>query len=183
MAKKIFIFIIFSLFISSNSFSETESIKDLQKGGKIVLIRHALAPGGGDPPEFKLDDCTTQRNLDSEGINQSKRIGLFFLKNQIAIDKVLSSEWCRCKDTARFPFKNFYTFNALNSFFDEKFKKNKTKQINNLKDFLKKWDSKKNLILITHYVVILESLNKAVSSGEIVVVDKNLNYIGSIQKY
>ena len=49
MAKKIFIFIIFSLFISSNSFSETESIKDLQKGGKIVLIRHALAPGGGDP--------------------------------------------------------------------------------------------------------------------------------------
>ena len=90
MAKKIFIFIIFSLFISSNSFSETESIKDLQKGGKIVLIRHALAPGGGDPPEFKLDDCTTQRNLDSEGINQSKRIGLFFLKNQIPIDKVLS---------------------------------------------------------------------------------------------
>ena len=180
MAKKIFIFIIFSLFISSNSFSDTESIKDLQKGGKIVLIRHALAPGGGDPPEFKLDDCTTQRNLDSEGINQSKRIGLFFLKNQIPIDKVLSSEWCRCKDTARFAFKNFDTLNALNSFFDERFKKNKIKQINDLKDFLKKWDSKKNLILITHYVVILELTNKAVSSGEIVILDKNLNFIGSI---
>ena len=180
MAKKIFIFIIFSLFISSNSFSETESIKDLQKGGKIVLIRHALAPGGGDPPEFKLDDCTTQRNLDSEGINQSKKIGLFFKNINIKIDKILSSEWCRCKDTARFAFKNFDTFNALNSFFDEKFKKNKTKQFNNLKDFLKKWDSKKNLILITHYVVILELTNKAVSSGEIVILDKNLNFIGSI---
>ena len=78
------------------------------------------------------------------------------------------------------PTENFDTFNALNSFFDEKFKKNKTKQINNLKDFLKKWDSKKNLILITHYVVILELTNKAVSSGEIVFLDKTLNFIGSI---
>ncbi|MFL2887754.1 MAG: histidine phosphatase family protein [Pelagibacterales bacterium MED-G40] len=180
MAKKILIFIIFSLFISSSSFSETEIIKELQKGGKIVLIRHALAPGGGDPPDFKLDECATQRNLDSEGINQSKRIGLFFSKNQIPIDKVLSSEWCRCKDTARFAFKNFDTFNALNSFFDERFKKNKTRQIQDLKDFLKKWDSKKNLVLITHYVVILEISNKTVSSGEIVILDKNLNFIGSI---
>ncbi len=180
MAKKILIFIIFSLFISSSSFSETKIIKELQKGGKIVLIRHALAPGGGDPPDFKLDECATQRNLDSEGINQSKRIGLFFSKNQIPIDKVLSSEWCRCKDTARFAFKNFDTFNALNSFFDERFKKNKTRQIQDLKDFLKKWDSKKNLVLITHYVVILEISNKTVSSGEIVILDKNLNFIGSI---
>ena len=97
--------------------------------------------------------------------------------------QVLSSEWCRCKDTAKFAFKNYETFNALNSFFSSKFEKNKEKQMKDLNKFLNNWESKKNLILITHYVVILESLNKTVSSGEIVVVDKNLNYIGSVEKY
>jgi len=110
-------------------------------------------------------------------------MGLFFQQNNIPIDKVLSSEWCRCKDTAKFAFKDYETFNALNSFFSSKFEKNKEKQMKDLNKFLNNWESNKNLILITHYVVILESLNKTVSSGEIVVVDKNLNYIGSLEKY
>ena len=110
-------------------------------------------------------------------------MGLFFQQNNIPIDKVLSSEWCRCKDTAKFAFKDYETFNALNSFFSSKFKENKEKQMKDLNKFLNNWESNKNLILITHYVVILESLNKTVSSGEIVVVDKNLNYIGSVEKY
>ena len=110
-------------------------------------------------------------------------MGLFFQQNNIPIDKVLSSEWCRCKDTAKFAFKDYETLNALNSFFSSKFKENKEKQMKDLNKFLNNWESNKNLILITHYVVILESLNKTVSSGEIVVVDKNLNYIGSIENY
>ena len=110
-------------------------------------------------------------------------MGLFFEKNNISIDQVLSSEWCRCRDTAKFAFKDYKTFNALNSFFSEKFRKNKKRQMIDLIKFINSWESKKNLILITHYVVILESLNRTVSSGEIVVVDKNLNYIGSITKY
>ena len=108
---------------------------------------------------FKLNDCSTQRNLDSQVIEQSKKIGQFFSKNKIPIDKVLSSEWCRCKDTAEFAFKNFKTFNALNSFFSEKFKKNKEKQLQDLIKYLKNWEGKNNLILVTHYVVILEMLN------------------------
>ena len=71
----------------------------------------------------------------------------------------------------------------LTLFFPQNLKKNKEKQMKDLNKFLNNWESNKNLILITHYVVILESLNKTVSSGEIVVVDKNLNYIGSVEKY
>ena len=182
MYKKLLI-ILFILTFFTNVNSDENIIKNLKKGGNIVFIRHAIAPGGGDPENFKLNDCSTQRNLDSQGIKQSKRIGLFFENHNIPIDQVLSSEWCRCKDTAKFAFKEYKTYKALNSFFSSKFEKNKEKQMRELRKFFNKWDSKKNLILITHYVVILESLNKAVSSGEIVVVDKNLNYIGSIQKY
>ena len=72
---------------------------------KLIFIRHAKAPGSGDPENFKLNDCSTQRNLNYHGFEQSKKIGLFFKKNNIPIDLVLSSEWCRCKDTAKFAFQ------------------------------------------------------------------------------
>jgi|TARA_Y100000816_G_scaffold268831_1_gene231339 phosphohistidine phosphatase SixA len=166
-----------------NANSDDRIIKDLKKGGNIIFIRHAIAPGGGDPENFKLSDCSTQRNLDYQGIEQSKKMGLFFLKNNIPIDQVLSSEWCRCKDTAKFAFGNYKTFNALNSFFSAKFQKNKKKQVKSLINFINKWDGKGNLILITHYVVILEIINKTVLSGEIVITNKNLDFIGSITDY
>ena len=76
-------------------------ISELKKGGKIIFIRHAYAPGGGDPNNFDINDCDTQRNLNDEGRLQSKKIGDFFKKNEISIEKVYSSEWCRCKETLR----------------------------------------------------------------------------------
>ena len=182
MYKKLLI-ILFILTFFTNVNSDENIIKNLKKGGNIVFIRHAIAPGGGDPEDFKLNDCSTQRNLDSQGIEQSKKIGLFFANNNIPIDQVLSSEWCRCKDTAKYAFKNYETFNALNSFFSEKFKKNKKQQMKNLLSFIKKWEGDGNLILVTHYVVILEALNKAVSSGEIVISDKKLNLLGIVDDY
>ena len=109
-----------------------------------------------------------------------KGLVFFFEKNNIPIDKVLSSEWCRCKDTAKYAFRNFKTFKALNSFYDEKFYKFKNKQIKDLQKYIKDWDGNKNLILVTHYVVISEMLNIGVSSGEIVISNKNYNIIGSI---
>ena len=91
--------ILFSLF--SFQINASEQAWNLAKeGDKIILIRHSLAPGGGDPPGFKIDDCKTQRNLNKEGINQSKKMGKLFKKNKVPIDLVLSSQWCRCKDTA-----------------------------------------------------------------------------------
>ena len=95
-----------------------------QEGKKIILIRHSLAPGGGDPAGFKIDDCKTQRNLSKKGINQSKKIGKLFKKNKVTIDQVLSSQWCRCKDTAKYAFGDYKEFTALNSTFQTPYNKN-----------------------------------------------------------
>ena len=178
---KLFLLIIISLTISNQVLSEDKILESLKEGGKIIFIRHAYAPGGGDPENFNINDCSTQRNLSDEGINQSILIGDFFKTKKIKIDKVLSSEWCRCRDTAKFAFNEFETFDALNSFFSAKFAKNEKKQIEELKNYIKNWKSNKNLILVTHYVVISSMLNIAVSSGEIVISDKNYEIIGSIE--
>ena len=105
----------------------------------------------------------------------------YFRENLIPIDKVISSEWCRCKETAQIAFKRFETKDFLNSFFSEKFSKNRTKQIKDLNKYIDKWDSSKNLILVTHYVVITEVLNYAPSSGEIVISNIKLKKKGNIE--
>ena len=156
-------------------------INQLEDGGKLIFIRHAYAPGNGDPAGFNLDDCSTQRNLNEDGRKQAQHIGEFFTKNKIEIDKVLSSEWCRCKETAKIAFKNFSTNSFLNSFYSSKFSKNKDKQVKAFNYYIKNLESKKNLIFVTHYVFISEVLNYGPSSGEIVVSNKNLNIIGSIE--
>ena len=177
-----FLIIIFiSLTTSIKADLNKNLIKQLEDGGKLIFIRHAYAPGNGDPNNFNLDDCSTQRNLNSIGRKQAKDIGEFFRENEIKIYKVLTSEWCRCKETADIAFKNFSTNSFLNSFYSSKFAKNKDKQVKALKEYIKKFKSDKNLVLVTHYVLISEILNYGPSSGEIVVSNKNLNIIGSLE--
>lgn len=171
----------FFLLCCNFSYADQDVLSALKQGGKLVFIRHALAPGGGDPESFNLNDCSTQRNLNSAGISQAKNIGQFFKDNNVFIDQVFSSEWCRTKDTAHNAFKEYKTFSALNSFFSSKFAKNKKKQMKELRSFIKSWKSKKNVVFVTHYVVILETLNRSVSSGEIIVADKNYKVIGTIE--
>ena len=178
---KIITIIFISLTSSIKADSQKKIINELKEGGKIIFIRHAYAPGNGDPENFDKKDCSTQRNLNKDGIEQSKKIGQFFIKNQIIINEIFSSEWCRCKDTAKYAFGKFKTFDALNSFYQAKFFKNKDKQIKDLKKFIKTWDDDRNLILVTHYVVISEMLGVGVNSGEIIVSDKNYNIIDSIE--
>ena len=153
-----------------------------QEGNKIILIRHSLAPGGGDPAGFKIDDCKTQRNLSKKGINQSKKIGKLFKKNKVSIDQVLSSQWCRCKDTAKYAFGDYKEFTALNSTFQSPYNKNEGKQLKELYNYVKKWNGKgKNLVLITHYSIITAVTTAVPSSGEIVITDKNFNKIGNVE--
>ena len=174
----LFTIIIFSFFKSYSVQASWEPAKD---GDKIILIRHSIAPGGGDQPGFKIKDCKTQRNLSMEGINQSKKIGKLFKKNQIKIDQVLSSQWCRCKDTAKYAFENFEEFSALNSTFQPPFDKNAKKQIKELKDFIQKWRGKGgNLVLVTHYVIITAITDVVPRSGEIVIIDKNFKTLSTI---
>ena len=182
--KKFFIsfLILLSLFLNK-AFANSEILNSLKEGNKIVFIRHALAPGNGDPDNFVINDCSTQRNLSKTGVEQSKKIGNFFRKNKIKIDAVLSSEWCRCKDTAFYAFENFITFDALNSFYDPKFSKNEELQIVNLKKLIESWESDKNLILITHFVVISSLLKTSSSSGEIIVVNKELEILGRMETF
>ena len=169
----------FTNLIKANEKDQTINI--LQKGGNLIFIRHAYAPGGGDPENFNINNCDTQRNLNDDGRKQSVKIGNFFLSNEIPIDEVLSSNWCRCKDTAKLAFKDYKTVNFLNSFFSSKFAHNREPQMKDLKSYIKNWDGNKNLVLVTHYVVITEALGYAPSSGEIVVSDKKFNKVGSIK--
>ena len=178
---RFFLILFISLTSSVKADFNKKLFNQLRDGEKLIFIRHAYAPGSGDPSNFNLNDCSTQRNLSNEGREQAEYIGKFFRNKKIKIDKVLSSEWCRCKETASIAFKNFSTNNFLNSFYSSKFAKNKDKQINSLNDYIMKFKSDKNLILVTHYVLISEVLNYGPSSGEIVVSDKNFNMIGNIE--
>ena len=177
--KKIFIYLLFLLPI--NSHADENIISFLKEGKKVVFLRHAIAPGNGDPVNFDINDCSTQRNLNNKGIIQSRNIGTFFLTNNIKIDKVLSSEWCRCKDTAKIAFGKFKTFSALNSFYEARYAKNKFKQIKDLKKYINNWESDSNLIIVTHYIVISTLLNTTTSSGEMVITDKKLNILGNLE--
>ena len=181
---RLFYFILIIFLILTNGIkaeTEIQILKNLKNGGNLIFIRHAYAPGGGDPDNFDLNDCSTQRNLSETGREQAKKIGKFFHENKIPIDKVISSEWCRCRETAQIAFKRFETKDFLNSFFSEKFYKNRTKQIKDLNKYIDKWDSSKNLVLVTHYVVITEVLNYAPSSGEIVISDIKFKKKGNIE--
>ena len=177
---KIIILIILFLF-NYKSYANDNIVEILKKNDNIIFIRHSLAPGSGDPENINLNDCKTQRNLNSEGIKQSKKIGNFFKKNDIKVEHIFSSEWCRCKDTAFYAFNNYKTFNALNSFYSEQFYKNKNKQIKSLKKFISNWDNNSNLVLVTHYVVISEILGIAAGSGEIIVSNKKYEIIDRIE--
>jgi phosphohistidine phosphatase SixA len=182
---KILIIIFISLNVSIKVNSKEQLVNSLKEGGKLIFIRHAYAQGTGDPDNFDIKDCSTQRNINKKGKIQATKIGLFFTKHKIPISKVISSEWCRCKDTASIAFLDDYDVKSfLNSFYSEKFFKNKKKQIKELKEYVNNWNGKKNLIFVTHYVVISEVLDTHTSSGEIVISDKNYNIIESlITKY
>ena len=177
LLQKVLILFLFS----THSHSLEQNWKPAQEGNKIILIRHSLAPGGGDPVGFKINDCKTQRNLNRSGIIQSKKIGKLFKKNKILIDQVLSSQWCRCKDTAKYAFGDYKEFTALNSTFQSPYNKNEPKQLKELYNFVKKWDGDgKNLVLVTHYSIITAITTAVPSSGEIIIADKNFKVISTI---
>ena len=95
----LFVVGVFSVPISAAS--ENELVLQMQSGNAVLMIRHALAPGIGDPEEFDINDCSTQRNLDNAGREQAQAIGQWLRDHGIKNVKLFSSQWCRCMDTAR----------------------------------------------------------------------------------
>ena len=180
-----FIKFLIIIFISINSPIKADSnqnvINELKKGENLIFIIYAYDHSGDDQTTFDINECKTQRNLSNSGRDQAKKIGSFFKDNNIPISKVYSSEWCRCKETASIAFNDFETKSFLNSFFSSQFAKNKDLQMKRLKTFINNWNKNKNLVFVTHYVVISESLNYAPSSGEIVISKTNLKVIDKIE--
>ncbi|MGL5059205.1 MAG: histidine phosphatase family protein [Microcoleus sp.] len=146
--------------------------KLLQRGdsGLVVAMRHAIAPGTGDPANFKLGDCSTQRNLSAEGRNQAKQIGAEFRKRQIQVGRVLSSQWCRCLETAKLMnLGKVEPFSALNSFFNDSSKApGQTATIRKL--IIDNRNMKGVMILVTHQVNITAITDIVPQSGEAVIL-------------
>lgn len=141
--------------------------------GYVVVMRHALAPGTGDPPGFKLGDCTTQRNLSAKGREQAVQIGKAFRSRKVRIARVLSSQWCRCLDTARLMnLGKVESFPALNSFFNASSRE--AKQTAEVRRFIVKNRSTRGVtVMVTHQVNITGLTGIVPQSGESVVLRSN----------
>ena len=143
----------------------------LKQPGVHAIMRHALAPGTGDPAEFDIDDCGTQRNLDENGRNQARAIGKALKHAGIEFDRILTSQWCRCRETAQLlglgqPEES----PALNSFFaDRATAKEQTRAVRNIFGSIPEGD---RLMLVTHQVNITALTGSGVSSGEVLLVKK-----------
>ena len=140
----------------------------IQTKANVVFMRHALAPGYGDPDNFSADDCTTQRNLDAAGRSQAEDIGRYFREHNIIFTSVLSSMWCRCTETAeRLNIGDWTVFDGLNSFFQNHADRNIT--IPRLQAKLDSLSSDGLVLMVTHQVVINAVTGISPPSGGLVV--------------
>jgi len=169
---KFYKFVLFSLLVMSCSFAQANDLTEkLQSSEYVLLMRHALAPGVGDPANYSLEDCKTQRNLDTVGRDQARYIGEWLKMQGVKSAEVYSSVWCRCQDTATLlNFNGYKVEPALASFFDnsEKGKESNAK----LQTFIAekiKIKGPKVLILVTHHVNIFEFVGENIASGDMVL--------------
>jgi len=168
---------------------DTELWDKFQNGDAVALLRHALAPGTGDPVEFLLNDCSTQRNLSEQGRLQATQIGALLKSNGIQQAAVYSSQWCRCIDTANgLDFGMIEPLPMLNSFYQDR--STESEQT----DILTKWiqtrlenpdnNAISPAILVSHQVNITALTGVYPSSGELVLVgykDSQLVVLGTLR--
>jgi phosphohistidine phosphatase SixA len=169
------IFFLSSLFIAQQATASL--VADLQDGQHILLMRHADAPGYGDPAGYVISQCSTQRNLGDYGKRQAKAIGIWLANQGIQKAEVFSSPWCRCLDTANLLNKGPVKIEqSLGSFFDNmNLEKRQTKALETIiKNELAK-QSKTPLILVTHHVNIEAYTGIVVGVGDMVLVKVNKN--------
>jgi broad specificity phosphatase PhoE len=155
----------------------------LQRGGHVVLIRHAeTTPGVGDPPGFKIDDCSTQRNLSDAGRAQARRLGDAFRARGVAVERLLSSPWCRCLETAELAFRRTpQVAQALANFFGAP--EQRDALVAGLRRIVADHRGRGNLVLVTHGVSIGALTGVGAGMGTIVVAkpegDGRFTVVGS----
>lgn len=146
----------------------------LARGG-IALIRHAEAPGGaGDPPGFRLEECATQRALSARGRSQAASLGSVFRERGVAVGRVLSSQWCRCLDTARLMAVGAVEeFAALNNLFGRS--ERAETQTGTLREAIQGWRGPGALLMVSHGSTVLALTGVNPGEGEIVVLEPQRN--------
>ena len=139
--------------------------------GTVIFMRHALAPGTGDPKKFSISDCTTQRNLDDTGRAQARTIGAKMAAASIKFSAIYSSYWCRCLETARLlGMGAVIPFDGLNSFFQNHVPRDAT--LTKLRNKLKSLPpSAHATLMVTHFVTIRAITGLSVASGGLVIYD------------
>lgn len=144
----------------------------LAAGGYVLLMRHAEAPGIGDPPGFRLDDCSTQRNLSAAGREQARAVGRWLRGQGVRQARVLSSPWCRCLDTARLlAYGSVEVEESLGSFFGRAEQgQDRTSALQSLVARLRPLPDGPVPLLVTHQVNISAYAGGGVSSAELVLV-------------
>ena len=152
----------------------TEAWDALVEGGHVALIRHGNAPGpslgrGGDPPGFKIDDCRTQRNLDEVGRGQAKALGEAFRTHGVRVDRIQSSPWCRCLETAELmavgPVETSW---ALVPATDRNPKA--PEALRTLKEMVASWRGPGTLVLVTHGLTVRAMIGIVPGQAETVVL-------------
>ena len=151
--------------------SASDLAEKLNSSNHVLLMRHALAPGTGDPANYTLADCKTQRNLSDEGRQHAVQVGKWLKKQGITTADVYSSTWCRCKDTADLlNFGGYQVEPALASFFDDMHQaKERNRQLQAFIASKLATKGKKALILVTHHVNIYEFMGENIGSGDLVL--------------
>ena len=150
----------------------SELADKLKLPNHALLMRHALAPGTGDPVGYSLNDCNTQRNLDTQGRQQAVRTGQWLQRQGIQKAMVLTSPWCRCKDTANLlGYGSPEVEPAIGSFFEASQQAaDYTQRLQKRLAQLGSTKGDKALILVTHHVNILDYMGSTVGSGDMVLV-------------
>jgi hypothetical protein len=145
---------------------------DALRQGAVVLFRHANAPGGGDPAGFRLGDCATQRNLDEAGRRQARRIGAAFRERGVQVGAVLTSQWCRTRETVDLAFPGQARAEpAFNSFFDDRALG--PAQTAAARPIIQNWAGPGALVVSTHQVNITALTGIVPASGEGVVLARD----------
>ena len=140
----------------------------LKKGGQVVLMRHAVTtPGVGDPPGFRLDDCSTQRNLTDDGRRDAQRVGAEFRARGVVVENVLSSPWCRCVETANLAFGRADNSTALSNLFTHP--ENRDRQVREMRELIAS-PRVGNRVLVSHGATIAALTGISLGTAEMLVV-------------
>ena len=175
---KSFLLFLVTALLGSSALASEDIFDALRDGDHVLLLRHAIAPGFGDPPAFDVRDCSTQRNLSEEGREQARTIGALLRAEGLGDAAVYTSYWCRCRDTAReMDLTEPQPNPGLNSFFQDRGRRDEI--VSELRRLLGELAGGGPAVLVTHQVNIRAVTGRGVRSGEGVVVRPDAD--GSVQ--